>query len=132
MRFSSETNIVESKLKQAVCRDCHNNMCKIIAKKDDTLMPSARVQSLLCSHRVETLAEALPTPEGIHRDGASCVFIMRVNRVNVSNGETGIYDRERKKLARHTLSSPLDEAIVNVDRTQQGFRDVLIITFNKR
>ncbi|ACS85060.1 2OG-Fe dioxygenase family protein [Musicola paradisiaca] len=94
---------------------------------------------------VATSAQALPTPEGIHRDGVSFVFMMLVNRVNVLNGETGIYDRDRQKLARYTLSVPLDAAIVNDERTmhgvtpilasdptQQGYRDVLVITFNKR
>lgn len=94
---------------------------------------------------VATNAKALPTPEGIHRDGVSFVFMMLVNRVNVLNGETGIYDRDRRELARYTLSAPLDAAIVNDERTmhgvtplladdpaQQGYRDVLVITFNKR
>lgn len=94
---------------------------------------------------IATSAEALPTPEGIHRDGVSFVFMMLVNRVNVLNGETGIYDRDRQELARYTLADPLDAAIVNDERTmhgvtpilahdpaRQGYRDVLVITFNKR
>lgn len=71
--------------------------------------------------------------------------MMLVNRVNVLNGETGIYDRDRQELARYTLADPLDAAIVNDERTmhgvtpiladdpaRQGYRDVLVITFNKR
>lgn len=94
---------------------------------------------------IATSAEALPTPEGIHRDGVNFVFMMLVNRVNVLNGETGIYNREREELARYTLKHPFDSAIVNDERTmhgvtpilasdpaQQGYRDVLVITFNKR
>lgn len=64
---------------------------------------------------------------------------------NAINGETGIYDRDRQELARYTLANPFDAAIVNDERTmhgvtpifagdpaQQGYRDVLVITFNKR
>lgn len=94
---------------------------------------------------IATDTQALPTPEGIHRDGVSFVFMMLVNRVNVLNGETGIYNRERQELARYTLAAPFDAAIVNDERTlhgvtaiqaddpaEQGYRDVLVITFNKR
>lgn len=94
---------------------------------------------------VATSAEALPTPEGIHRDGVNFVFMMLVNRVNVLNGETGIYDRDQQELARYTLAAPLDAAIVNDERimhgvtpiladdpARKGYRDVLVITFNKR
>lgn len=88
--------------------------------------------------------ETLPTPEGIHRDGVSFVFMMLVNRVNVCNGETGIDDRDRQPLTHYTLTDPLDSAIVNDERTMHGvtpilakdpsrqaYRDVLVITFNK-
>lgn len=94
---------------------------------------------------IATDSQALPTPEGIHRDGVSFVFMMLVNRKNVLNGETSIYSRDRKELARHTLTTPFDAAIVNDERTlhgvtpitaenpyEQGYRDVLVITFNKR
>lgn len=94
---------------------------------------------------VATSDETLPTPEGIHRDGVSFVFMMLVNRVNVLNGETSIYNRDRHQLARYTLAKPFEAAIVNDERTmhgvtpilaedvtQRGYRDVLVITFNKR
>ncbi|WP_127960254.1 2OG-Fe dioxygenase family protein [Serratia microhaemolytica] len=94
---------------------------------------------------VATSTATLPTPEGIHRDGVNFVFMMLVNRVNVLNGETGIYNRERQELTHFTLLNPLDVAIVNDERTmhgvtpilakdptQHGYRDVLVITFNKR
>ncbi|SAI46685.1 Uncharacterized protein conserved in bacteria [Bordetella ansorpii] len=86
----------------------------------------------------------LPTPEGIHRDGVSFVFMMLVNRVNVLNGETGIYDRQKRRLANYTLSTPMEAALVNDERTmhgvspilaldpdKEGYRDVLVVTFNK-
>ncbi|MBT2772134.1 2OG-Fe dioxygenase family protein [Halomonas sp. ISL-60] len=93
---------------------------------------------------IATDNQALPTPEGAHRDGVSFVFMMLVNRKNVISGETSIYNRERKELARHTLTTPFDAAIVNDERTlhgvtpitaedsnEHGYRDVLVITFNK-
>lgn len=88
---------------------------------------------------------ASPTPEGIHRDGVNFVFMMLVNRVNVVNGETSIYDRNRRPLSHFTLSRELEAAIVNDERVMHGvtpviqldpdrpaYRDVLVITFSKR
>ncbi|NWD70606.1 2OG-Fe dioxygenase family protein [Pseudomonas gingeri] len=89
--------------------------------------------------------EVSPTPEGIHRDGVSFVFMMLVNRVNVVNGETAIYDRNKSPLSRYTLASEMEAAIVNDERVMHGvtpivqldldqpaYRDVLVITFSKR
>lgn len=86
-----------------------------------------------------------PTPEGIHRDGVNFVFMMLINRVNVVNGETSIHDRQKRKLTAFTLTDPMDVAIVNDERVMHGvtpiiqidaekeaYRDVLVITFNKK
>lgn len=94
---------------------------------------------------IATNNQSLPTPEGVHRDGVSFVFMMLINRKNLLNGETRIYSREKKELARHILTTPFDAAIVNDERTfhgvspitadnpnSHGYRDVLVITFNKR
>lgn len=88
---------------------------------------------------------ASPTPEGIHRDGVNFVFMMLVNRVNVVNGETAIYDRNKRPLSRYTLAGEMEAAIVNDERVMHGvtpiiqldpdqpaYRDVLVITFSKR
>lgn len=88
---------------------------------------------------------ASPTPEGIHRDGVNFVFMMLVNRVNIVNGETSIYDRDRRPLSSLTLAHELEAAIVNDERVLHGvtpviqidpelpaYRDVLVITFSKR
>lgn len=92
-----------------------------------------------------SLASASPTPEGIHRDGVNFVFMMMVNRTNIVNGETKIYDRARKHLSDYTLTAPLDAAIVNDERVMHGvtpivrldeslpaYRDVLVVTFCKK
>ncbi|MBA1204455.1 2OG-Fe dioxygenase family protein [Pseudomonas capeferrum] len=88
---------------------------------------------------------ASPTPEGVHRDGVNFVFMMMVNRVNVVNGETSIYDRNKRPLSQYTLSEAMEAAIVNDEQTLHGvtpiiqldplqpaYRDVLVITFSKR
>ena len=88
---------------------------------------------------------ASPTPEGVHRDGVNFVFMMMVNRVNVVNGETSIYDRHKRPLSQYTLSKAMEVAIVNDEQTLHGvtpiiqldplqpaYRDVLVITFSKR
>ncbi|WP_060478871.1 MULTISPECIES: 2OG-Fe dioxygenase family protein [Pseudomonas] len=88
---------------------------------------------------------ASPTPEGVHRDGVNFVFMMMVNRVNVVNGETSIFDRHKRPLTQYTLSEAMEAAIVNDEQTmhgvtpiikldtlQPGYRDVLVITFSKR
>jgi len=88
---------------------------------------------------------ASPTPEGVHRDGVNFVFMMMVNRVNVINGETTIYDRHKRPLSKYTLADEMEAAIVNdeqvmhgvtpivqLDPLQPAFRDVLVITFKKR
>jgi hypothetical protein len=90
-------------------------------------------------------AAANPTPEGVHRDGVNFVFMMMVNRSNVVNGETKIYDRARQRLANYTLTSPFDAAIVNdervmhsvtpiiqLDESLPAYRDVLVVTFSKK
>lgn len=86
-----------------------------------------------------------PTPEGVHRDGVNFVFMMLINRVNVVNGETSIHDRQKRRLTAFTLTNPMDVAIVNDERVMHGvtpiiqldtereaYRDVLVITFNKK
>ncbi|MCQ9615697.1 2OG-Fe dioxygenase family protein [Paenalcaligenes niemegkensis] len=87
---------------------------------------------------------ASPTPEGIHQDGVCFVFMMLINRVNVLNGETRIYDLDKKILSSHTFTHPGEAAIVNdrhimhgvtpilwVNPELPGHRDMLVITFRK-
>ncbi|MBA1193874.1 2OG-Fe dioxygenase family protein [Pseudomonas entomophila] len=89
--------------------------------------------------------EVSPTPEGVHRDGVNFIFMMMVNRVNVINGETRLYDHNGRLLRQHLLASEMEAAIVNdehvmhgvtpilqLDPEQPAFRDVLVVTFKKR
>lgn len=88
---------------------------------------------------------ANPTPEGIHRDGVNFVFMMLINRTNVVNGESRVFDRMRQPLADYTLTQPFDAAIVNdervmhsvtpivrLDPSRPAHRDMLVITFCKK
>lgn len=89
--------------------------------------------------------EVSPTPEGVHRDGVNFIFMMMVNRVNVINGETRLYDHNGRLLRQHLLASEMEAAIVSdehvmhgvtpilqLDPEQPAFRDVLVVTFKKR
>lgn len=88
---------------------------------------------------------ASPTPEGIHRDGVDFVFMMLINRVNVLQGSTRIFDLRREPLGEFTLTHPMEAAIVNDHHVMHGvtpilpetedkpgYRDVLVITFRKK
>lgn len=89
--------------------------------------------------------EGKPTPEGIHRDGVNYVMMVMVQRRNLINGATTIYDLGKNRLNEFTLQNPLDMAIVNDERVFHGVtpivqldpelpavRDVLVITFHRR
>ncbi len=88
---------------------------------------------------------ASPTPEGVHRDGVDFVFMLLVNRVNVMEGETSIYDNDLRLLARHSMIHELEAALLNDEQVRHGVsavipihpdrpahRDVLVVTFKKR
>lgn len=88
---------------------------------------------------------AKPTPEGAHRDGVNYVMMVMVDRMNVINGATNIYDAEQRHITEFILNQPLDLAIVNDERIFHGVtpivqldtnkpatRDVLVITFRKK
>jgi hypothetical protein len=84
-----------------------------------------------------------PTPEGIHRDGVSWVFVMLVNRQNVSGGVTKVYSH-RVPLSTTTLEQPLDAIFLDDERVLhavtpvyaqdpdlRAFRDIFVLTFRE-
>ncbi|QEL57785.1 2OG-Fe dioxygenase family protein [Chromobacterium paludis] len=86
-----------------------------------------------------------PTPEGVHRDGVSYVMMLMVNRENIVDGQTTIYDLNKTPVSGFTLSRPFDLAIVNDEHVFHGVtpiqkqdaahpanRDVLVVTFKRR
>lgn len=87
----------------------------------------------------------LPTPQGVHQDGVNYVLMVMVQRQNLVNGSTAIYDKHKIKVDEFTLQQPLDLAIVNDEHVFHGvtpivqlstdapaIRDVLVITFRRK
>jgi hypothetical protein len=109
------------------------------------LQPGADWQIEVHQFRIlASQSQAMPTPEGIHRDGVSYVFMLLVNRVHVQHGVSRIYDTQLRELACYTLATPLEAAIVDDERTLHavtpilaseavaaGYRDMLVITFKR-
>lgn len=96
--------------------------------------------------RIEARAgeAALPTPEGMHRDGVDHVLVLLVRRSNILSGTTQIGTPEAGVLGSFTLTEPLDAAFVEdrrvyhavtpvqpLDASQRAFRDVLVLTFRR-
>ncbi|HWV12714.1 MAG TPA: 2OG-Fe dioxygenase family protein [Sphingobium sp.] len=83
-----------------------------------------------------------PTPEGLHRDGVDWVFVMLVERRNVSEGVTRIGAPDGMPLGEFTLVLPGDSVLINDHRILHGvteihaiepnmpaWRDALVVTF---
>lgn len=94
--------------------------------------------------RIEALpgVSALPTPEGVHRDGVDYVLVLLIARSNIVSGTTTIHDLQRRCLGEFTLTAPFDAALVHDARVFHGvtavepldpaapaYRDVLVVTF---
>lgn len=94
--------------------------------------------------RIEARANetALPTPEGVHRDGVDYVLVLLVQRRNIASGTTTIHGADGRELGSFTLTAPLDAALVDdarcshgvtavepLDPTLPAHRDVLVVTF---
>ena len=87
----------------------------------------------------------LPTPEGIHRDGADFILIMLLNRHNIRGGVNHIYD-DSKRLVFGGILENLGDAVIIDDRkvwhgvsevypddeSQKSYRDVLVLTFHNQ
>lgn len=84
-----------------------------------------------------------PTPEGIHRDGADFVFIMLIQRHNITGGVSHIYDANKKLQFEAILETLADAILLDdrkvwhgvsevyaLDKIQSGYRDVLVLTFH--
>jgi len=84
----------------------------------------------------------LPTPEGKHRDGVDFTFVMLVNRINLTGGETSIYDINDQKLTSHIMKKKWEGVFSDDVRTMhevspiyksspqdESYRDTLVLTF---
>ncbi len=85
-----------------------------------------------------------PTPEGIHHDDDDFNAIHLINRSNVSGGVNGVYDNDKKLIAKATLMKLMDTVYVWDPFVMHGvspiypenlnspaIRDVLVIGYNK-
>jgi hypothetical protein len=86
--------------------------------------------------------QALPTPEGAHRDGVDFVALVLIERADVAGAVTTIYDAAQREIARTTLAQPwslmlLDDARVTHATTAitptgaRAWRDTLVLTYRK-
>lgn len=91
------------------------------------------------------VADAKPTPEGMHQDGVDYVLMMLIKRENVRFGSTEIFDLQQQPVASFTLLECFETALVNDQRLQHGvtpiaraqaaqaaWRDMLVITVRRR
>ena len=94
--------------------------------------------------RIEATADAegRPAPEGLHRDGVDWVFVMLVDRRNVTDGVTEIGSQDGRQLGRFTLAAPGDAVFLDdrrifhgvtpiaaIDSALPAYRDALVVTF---
>lgn len=94
--------------------------------------------------RIETGKEETgrPTPEGLHRDGVDRVFVMLVERRNVTEGVTRIGAPDGAALGEFTLTAPGDAVLIDdhrilhgvteihaIDPERPAWRDALVVTF---
>lgn len=83
-----------------------------------------------------------PTPEGAHRDGVDFVAVILVDRVNITGGETRVFDYNGPNGQRFVLRSPwsvlfMEDARVIHESTpiqraaeeRAGHRDTWVVTF---
>lgn len=96
--------------------------------------------------RIEAVAgeQALPTPEGMHRDGVDFVLVLLVRRRNIDSGTTMIGTAAGGFFSSFTLTEPFDAALVDDQRVYHGvtpvqptdagaeaYRDVLVVSFRR-
>lgn len=87
---------------------------------------------------------ALPTPEGMHRDGVDFVLVLLISRTNIDSGTTMIGTEADGLASSFTLVDAFDAALVDDHRVFHGvtavsahdptlpaFRDVLVVTFRR-
>ena len=83
-----------------------------------------------------------PTPEGAHRDGVDFVAVILVDRVNITGGETRVFDYNGPNGQRFVLRAPwsvlfMEDARVIHESTpirraledRPGHRDTLVLTY---
>ncbi|MEE9351203.1 MAG: 2OG-Fe dioxygenase family protein, partial [Thiotrichaceae bacterium] len=85
-----------------------------------------------------------PSPEGIHQDGADYVFIMLLDRENVSGASNTIHNKSGGVIYEATLKQSGEAILIDDkrhwhgvskvlqdDKNLESHRDVLVLTFHK-
>ena len=88
--------------------------------------------------------EGKPTPEGIHRDGVSYVYISMVQKKNIYGGVSRIFDNKKDIIKKVEMEKTfeslyLDDKMLYHDvspirpknNQEDAFRDVLVVTFKR-
>lgn len=128
----------------------HNNrvLLKILTMCRDVfcnLVPECDWHIEVHQFRIVTRGTAAsPTPEGVHRDGVDFIFMMMIDRQQISGGATFLYDRSGALRHQHTLTDAMESVFINDQRmfhgvspitpaaaNSYGYRDMLVITFRK-
>jgi hypothetical protein len=107
------------------------------------LMPTPRWHVEAHQFRLDARSgQALPTPEGAHRDGVDYVALVMIERGEVTGALTTIYNTHGQEIGRTTLSTRwslmlLDDARVTHATTAiaasgaRAWRDTLVVTYRK-
>ncbi|MEL6405610.1 MAG: 2OG-Fe dioxygenase family protein [Chloroflexota bacterium] len=79
-------------------------------------------------HQIHVIAdvgsEAHPTPEGVHRDGASFVTVHLAVRENADGGIVSIYDDDKQHLTSFQLENILDSYLFNDSILWHGVKPI--------
>jgi hypothetical protein len=107
------------------------------------LMPTPRWYVEAHQFRLDARGgQALPTPEGAHRDGVDYVALVMIERADVTGAITTIYNARGEEIGRTTLTTRwslmlLDDARVTHATTAiaasgpRAWRDTLVVTYRK-
>lgn len=138
-----EDAVVEGRIWNALM--CH---LSFVFNEVEKLHSRNATEWLIEAHQFRIIATDLdagqPTPEGVHRDGVSYVFMMAVARENITGGESGIYDHQRN-IVRKLVMSPYECVYVDDESMKHGvspvnrlvsgkdaYRDMLVVTFKRQ
>ena len=128
-----------------------NNLTFLVKTDYDFFNASGLLSQSKCEigiHQMRTVVEhgreGIVTPEGVHKDGHPVFAIHLINRSDISNGETILYDNDMKFVDKFTLTKFGDTVFIddnklyhevtpislNVESESRfGYRDILIIEF---
>ena len=124
-------------------------LAKIIGFVAKQISFNAEKQWRIQAHQFRIVANAdeagLPTPEGIHRDGADFILIMLVQRKNIRGGVSHIYDDKKRLVFGGIIENTGDAVLVDdrkvwhgvsevypIDNDEPAYRDVLVLTFHNQ